>query len=92
MLRVCRVLPTRQSPRGRHELMPLTLARQQSPRSANTRWDRVQEVLHLHRLSDKLKELRELGDAFLNQYANGSLELLHYVGLLPKLATSGLNC
>lgn len=40
-----------------------------------------QEVLHLHRLADRLEELRGLIDEFLDQYADGSIDLLHYVGL-----------
>jgi hypothetical protein len=42
-----------------------------------------QEVLHLHRLSDQWEALKERVTTFLNQFANGSPELLHYVGLLP---------
>jgi DDE superfamily endonuclease len=41
-----------------------------------------QKELHLHRLADKLDELRERVDRFFAEYANGSLELLRYVGLL----------
>ncbi len=40
-----------------------------------------QEVFHLHRLADNLEELRALVDDFLRQFASGSLDLLHYVGL-----------
>jgi hypothetical protein len=40
-----------------------------------------QELLHLHRLADNLEELRALVDDFLDQFADGSLDLLHYVGL-----------
>jgi transposase len=39
------------------------------------------EVLHLHRLADKLDELRQKVDDFLDRFANGSLDLLQYVGL-----------
>jgi len=39
------------------------------------------EVLHLHRLADRLDELREQVAHFLEQFAQGSLSLLHYVGL-----------
>jgi transposase len=45
------------------------------------RWLRAQ-VLHLHRLADRLEELRQEVDAFLDQFAEGSLVLLRYVGLL----------
>lgn len=41
-----------------------------------------QDVLHLHRLADQLKELRAAVSRFLDQFADGSQELLHYVGLL----------
>ena len=41
-----------------------------------------QEVLHLHRLADDLAGLRERVDHFLDQFANGSPDLLRYVGLL----------
>jgi hypothetical protein len=41
-----------------------------------------QEYLHLHRLADRLDELRGGVDRFLDQFANGSLALLHYVGIL----------
>lgn len=41
-----------------------------------------QEVLHLHRLADRLDELRKEVTDFLDQYAQGSLNLLRYVGLV----------
>ena len=40
-----------------------------------------QDELHLHRLADRLDELRQRVCTFLNQFATGSLDLLHYVGL-----------
>ena len=40
-----------------------------------------QEVLHLHRLSDRLTELRASVTRFLDRFAAGSTELLRYVGL-----------
>lgn len=40
-----------------------------------------QEVLHLHRFADRLDELREEVDRFLRQFADGSHDLLRYVGL-----------
>ena len=43
-----------------------------------------QDVLHLHRLSDHWDKLKERVTTFLNQFANGSQDLLHYVGLLPN--------
>lgn len=42
-----------------------------------------QEILHLHRLSDDWIGLQQRVSAFLNSFALGSLDLLHYVGLLP---------
>lgn len=47
------------------------------------RWLR-QEVLHNHSLSHDFKQLRELVVDFLQQFADGSKKLLHYVGLLSK--------
>lgn len=41
-----------------------------------------QEHLHLHRLSDQWDELKQRITDFLNTFAGGSLDLLHYVGLL----------
>ena len=40
-----------------------------------------QDLLHLHRLADRLRELRAQVGAYLDQFADGSLELLRYVGL-----------
>jgi len=46
-------------------------------------WRRLkQEVLHLHRWGDDLDELRRQVARFLAQFANGSRDLLRYVGLL----------
>jgi len=42
-----------------------------------------QRVLHLHRYADDELALQSRVDAFLEQFAHGSQELLHYVGLLP---------
>jgi hypothetical protein len=46
------------------------------------RWLR-QQVLHLHRLSDAWDQLKQRVLDFMIQFAHGSSELLHYVGLLP---------
>ena len=46
------------------------------------RWLR-QDVLHLHRLSDAWEALKQRVGAFLEQFIDGSLALLRYVGLLP---------
>ncbi len=40
-----------------------------------------QEVTHLHRCADDLTALRKHVDQFLEQFAQGSPELLRYVGL-----------
>ena len=40
-----------------------------------------QELLHLHRLADRLDELRDQVVRFLEQFAHGSPTLLRYVGL-----------
>jgi transposase len=45
------------------------------------RWLR-QDILKLHRLADAWDELRHRVRTFLDQFTNGSIELLHYVGLL----------
>jgi transposase len=42
-----------------------------------------QRVLHLHRYADRPLALQARVNAFLEQFAHGSDELLHYVGLLP---------
>lgn len=41
------------------------------------------DVLHLHRLSDAWAVLKHRVARFLDQFQDGSDELLHYVGLLP---------
>lgn len=43
-----------------------------------------QQVIHLHRLSDDWNTLKQRVGDFLEQFRQGSLDLLHYVGLLPK--------
>ena len=45
------------------------------------RWTR-QTVLHRHRLLDRRDELKQRVASFFDQFADGSQELLHYVGLL----------
>ena len=58
------------------------------------RWVR-QEVLHSHQLSHDFKCLRRQVEEFLKQFADGSAELLHYVGLLSKEELDSipvLNC
>lgn len=46
------------------------------------RWVR-QEVIHMHRLSERWEELKTRVECFFQQFACGSEPLLHYVGLLP---------
>ncbi|MEW6506043.1 MAG: IS630 family transposase [Chloroflexota bacterium] len=43
-----------------------------------------QEVLHLHRMAAQLPELRKQVLDFLDQFKNGSLDLLRYVGILSE--------
>ncbi len=47
------------------------------------RWLR-QDVLHLHHLGDDWQALKQAVWDFIAQFAHGSQELLHYVGLLPN--------
>jgi len=47
------------------------------------RWLR-QKVLHLHRLSDDWTTLKQRVGEFLEQFRQGSTDLLRYVGLLPE--------
>lgn len=80
-----------------HELSLLflpTYASWLNPIEKLWRWLK-QEVLHLHRHADDLAQLRKKVCAFLDQFAQGSLKLLHYVGILSKeelISMSGLNC
>jgi transposase len=63
------------------QLVPLpTYASWTNPIEKLWRWLR-QEGLHLHRLADRLEELRAEVRRFLDRFALGSLELLRYVGL-----------
>jgi transposase len=58
------------------------------------RWLR-QDILHDHNLSHNFKQLRREVVEFLKQFADGSLQLLHYVGLLSKQELQSicqLNC
>jgi hypothetical protein len=64
------------------QLVPLpTYASWTNPIEKLWRWLR-QDVLHLHRLAGQLPRLREAVSHFLDRFAFGSQELLHYVGLL----------
>jgi transposase len=64
------------------QLVPLpTYASWTNPIEKLWRWLR-QEVLHMHRLAADLNALRGEVRQFLERFADGSPELLHYVGLL----------
>ena len=64
------------------QLVPLpTYASWTNPIEKLWRWLK-QDVLHLHRLSDRLEALRHSVCCFLDRFAYGSQELLRYVGLL----------
>ena len=65
-------------------LIPLpTYAPWENPIEKLWRW-LCQEVLHMHDCSGNWHALWDRVDDFLNQFENGSQELLQYVGLLPK--------
>lgn len=69
-----------------HQLTPLylpTYASWLNPIEKLWRWLK-QEVLHLHRLAFQLQELRHQVIFFLDQFKNGSDDLLRYVGLLSE--------
>lgn len=78
--------PKEPSSKARHldlpiELVPLpTYASWTNPAEKLWRWLK-QEVLHLHRYADHWHELWDKVSKFLNQFAQDSPELLHYVGL-----------
>ena len=57
-----------------------TYASWENPIEKLWRWAK-QDVLHLHRLADRLDELRRTLADFLGQFADGSQALLRYVGL-----------
>jgi len=64
------------------QLVPLpTYASWCNPIEKLWRWLK-QDALHLHRLADRLEDLRALVRAFLDQFQAGSPDLLRYVGLL----------
>jgi hypothetical protein len=67
------------------QLVPLpTYASWLNPIEKLWRWLK-QEVLHLHRLAADVKALRSEVCRFLEQFADGSPELLRYVGLLVPI-------
>ena len=63
------------------QIVPLpTYAPWTNPIEKLWRWGK-QEVLHLHPWADQLQELRERFGCFLERFAQGSAELLRYIGL-----------
>jgi transposase len=63
------------------QIVPLpTYAPWTNPIEKLWRWGK-QDVLHLHSFSEKLNELRERFAGFLTGFAEGSKELLRYIGL-----------
>jgi transposase len=82
--------PTEPSPRAKKRWGGLHLPIQLVPLPTYASWENPieklwrygkQEVLHLHRLADRLEELRRTFRAFLDRFAGGSQALLRYVGL-----------
>jgi len=80
--------PTTPTAKAIHDDLPIqllclpTYASWCNPIEKLWRWLK-QDVLHLHRLSDQWQELKQQVAAFLNQFLEGSTDLLRYVGLLP---------
>ncbi|MFN8633531.1 MAG: IS630 family transposase [Chloroflexota bacterium] len=78
--------PTEPSPTAKHLDLPIqlvqlpTYAPWANPAEKLWRWLK-QDVLHLHRLADDLPALRALVLSFLHAFAQGSHDLLRYVGL-----------
>jgi hypothetical protein len=81
--------PTQPSPQARHDNLPIqlvclpTYASWLNPIEKLWRWLK-QDRLHLHQLSHDWPALKQAVADFLDQFAGGSLALLHYVGLLPN--------
>lgn len=81
--------PSQPSRRAVHDTLPIqlcflpTYSPWLNPIEKLWRWLR-QQVLHLHRLSDKWELLKQRVLDFIAQFSLGSLPLLHYVGLLPS--------
>ena len=81
--------PTEPSPRARRDNLPIrllllpTYASWLNPIEKLWRWLK-QDVLHLHRLSDDWTGLKQAVADFLDQFKDGSPQLLRYVGLLPN--------
>ena len=81
--------PTEPSPKAVKANLPIQIlclpsyASWLNPIEKLWRWLK-QAVLHLHRLSEEWDALKQQVADFLNQFQNGSQDLLHYVGLLPS--------
>jgi DDE superfamily endonuclease len=81
--------PQQPSPKAIRDCLPIrllllpTYASWLNPIEKLWRWLK-QDVLHLHRLSDEWQALKLAVAHFLDGLTDGSLELLHYVGLLPN--------
>ena len=79
---------TEPSPRAKHDTLPIqllplpTYASWLNPIEKLWRYLK-QTVLHLHRHSDEWLLLRSLIKTFLDQFRQGSSDLLRYTGLLP---------
>lgn len=81
--------PTQPRDRAVRDTLPIqlvflpTYASWLNPIEKLWRWLR-QEVLHLHRFADDWLTLKQRVLDFMAQFTSGSLDLLHYVGLLPN--------
>lgn len=88
-LPVPRNWPTTPSHKARRLGLPIqllqlpTYASWTNPTEKLWRWLK-QDVLHLHRYADRWPELGDEVERFLDQFADGSQELLRYVGLAGK--------
>lgn len=81
--------PTAPSDKAVHDDLPIqllclpTYASWLNPIEKLWRWLK-QDILHLHRLSSDWPALKQRVADFLDTFSSGSLDLLHYVGLLPN--------
>lgn len=81
--------PTEPGPQAIHDDLPIqilplpTYAAWLNPTEKLWRWLK-QSLLHLHPFSDDWQGLKRAVATFLDQFENGSPELLHYAGLLPN--------
>jgi transposase len=75
--------PVARAAMAQHHITPLylpTYASWLNPIEKLWRWLR-QDIIHLHPQAANLEPLRAQVRQFLDQFANGSAQLLHYVGL-----------